>query len=198
MLVTPCSRDLRSRAPPTRRMNRAGKRSGPRAWIGPWPSVSPTQAEPLDQRPVARDVGALQVLQQPATLTHEDQQTATAVVVVLVLLEVLGEVLDALREHRDLDLGGARVALAGRVLGHDLLLRCGVEWHVAPSVLVARRSGAGSPGLYRSAAVRTASTSVTAPQRPHRITPGPTSALTTHVPGGAGGQGFGVRVGSGT
>src|SRR3954454_14500504 len=142
MLVTPCSRDLRSRAPPTRRMNRAGKRSGPRAWIGPWPSVSPTQAEPLDQRAVARDVGALQVLQQPTALTDEDQQTPPAVVVVLVLLEVLGEVLDALRQHRDLDLGGARVALAGRVLGHDSLLRCGVECHVAPSLLVARRSGA--------------------------------------------------------
>src|SRR3954453_291807 len=88
--------------------------------------TSPAQAEPLDQRAVARDVGALQVLQEPAALAHQDEQTTTAVVVVLVLLEVLRQVPDARREHRDLDLGRARVPLARRVLGHDLLLGGGV------------------------------------------------------------------------
>src|SRR3954462_10129023 len=146
MLVTPCSRDLSSRAPPTRRMNRAGTRNGPRSWIGPWPSVSPAQAEPLDQRAVTRDVGALQVLQQPAALTDEDQQTPTAVVVVLVGLEVLGEVLDALREHRDLDLRGTGVALVRGVLGHDALLGGTVEGHGSPCVSLRDAPGHVHPG----------------------------------------------------
>ena len=69
------------------------------------------QAEALDQRAVALDVDALQVAQEPAALADQQQQAAAAVVVVLVLTRVLGEVEDALREQRDLDLGGAGVAL---------------------------------------------------------------------------------------
>ncbi|BDZ61417.1 hypothetical protein GCM10025873_12080 [Demequina sediminis] len=68
-------------------------------------------------------------------------------VVVLVLLEVLGEVLDALREHRDLNLGGTGVALAGCVLGHDGLLHCCVERHC---VLSFGRC-AEHPGLFTGA-----------------------------------------------
>jgi hypothetical protein len=45
------------------------------------------------------------------------------VVVVLVLLQVLGELRDAVREQRDLDLGGTGVALGQGVLADDLLLR---------------------------------------------------------------------------
>ena len=53
---------------------------------------SAAQAEALDDRAVALDVGLLQVVQQPTALADEQQQATTAVVVVLVLLEVLGEV----------------------------------------------------------------------------------------------------------
>jgi hypothetical protein len=44
------------------------------------------------------------------------------VVVVLVLLEVLGEVADAVAEQRDLHFRGTGVALGRGVLGDDLLL----------------------------------------------------------------------------
>ena len=54
--------------------------------------MSAAQAETLDDRAVALDLGLLQVVEQPATLADEEQQPTTAVVVVLVRLEVLGEV----------------------------------------------------------------------------------------------------------
>src|SRR4051794_10966918 len=50
------------------------------------------KTQPLDERAVAVDVGLLQVLQQAATAPHEREQTTTGVVVVLVQLEVLGQV----------------------------------------------------------------------------------------------------------
>ena len=86
-------------------------------------------AEALDDRAVALDVGLHQVLEQAATLADQQQQAAPAVVVVLVGLEVLGQVGDATGEHRDLDLGAAGVAGLGAVLGDDLLLGGGVERH---------------------------------------------------------------------
>src|SRR5690606_41551690 len=55
---------------------------------------SSADAELLDQGPVAGDVFVAQVLEQALTLADLQQQTTTAVVVVLVHLEVLGEVID--------------------------------------------------------------------------------------------------------
>jgi len=78
--------------------------------------------EALDERAVPVDVGGLQVLEQAATLSDQQQQAAPAVVVVLVGLEVLGQVRDALAQQCDLDLGAAGVALTGSVLGDDGLL----------------------------------------------------------------------------
>ena len=122
--------------------------------------MSATQAEARDHRAVALDVGLLQVVQETATLAHEQQQTTTAVVVVLVHLEVFGEVRDAVAQERDLHLGGTGVALDGGVLGNDLLLGICVSTnrHVELPIfrLVARRAGACSPGHSGSAAVVTA------------------------------------------
>ena len=67
-------------------------------------------------------------------------------VVVLVHLEVLGEVGDALGEHRHLDLGGTGVALMRGVLGHDLLLHGGVEGHGSPWVSLRGAPGRVHPG----------------------------------------------------
>jgi hypothetical protein len=88
-----------------------------------------TQAQALNQRTVALDVNLLEVAKEATTLTHEEKQSTTRVVVVLVDLAVLGEVEDALREHRHLNLGGTGVALVGGVLGHDGLLNVWRERH---------------------------------------------------------------------
>lgn len=63
-----------------------------------------TDAKALDDRPVTGDFGFGQVLQQPTTLPNKEQQPATAVVIMLMGLQVLGEVRNATREHRDLNL----------------------------------------------------------------------------------------------
>src|SRR5215469_1961292 len=95
-------------------------------------AVLPTQAEALDERPVAADVGVAQVGQQATAAADQQQQPAAAVVVVLVHLEVLVQVVDPAGHERDLDLRRTGVTLTGRVLRKDLLLDFGVERHVAP------------------------------------------------------------------
>ena len=80
------------------------------------------QSETLDQRPVTVDVDVLEVAEQTTALTDHQEQTTTRVVVVLVLLQVLCKVLDALRQHRDLHLGGSGVTGVRRVLFDDRLL----------------------------------------------------------------------------
>ena len=73
-----------------------------------------------DDRSVAVDVLLGQVVQQAAALADHHEKAAAGVIVVLVGAQVLGELLDAVGEDRDLDLGGAGVALMGGVLGDEL------------------------------------------------------------------------------
>ena len=103
-----CSVVVSSRNAPTRRVSAF--------------RVSASQAEAGDDRAVALDLGLLQVSQEATALPHEEQQSPTAVVVVLVLLEVLGEVGDAVAQQRDLHLGGTGVAIGRGVKGDELLL----------------------------------------------------------------------------
>jgi hypothetical protein len=72
---------------------------------------SPPEPELGDDSPVALDVGALQVVQQPATLADQLQQPAPRIVVVGVRLEVVGEVIDPFAEDGDLDFGRSGVLL---------------------------------------------------------------------------------------
>src|SRR5579884_1105386 len=69
------------------------------------------EAELLDEGAVALEVRPLQVVQEPAAATDQLEQAATRVVVVLVRAQVLGQGVDPLGQHRDLDLGRARVRL---------------------------------------------------------------------------------------
>ena len=71
----------------------------------------PTQAVGGDDRPVPLDVVLLDVVEQVAAATDQHQQASPAVVVLLVHLEVLVEVVDALGEKRDLHLGGPGVGV---------------------------------------------------------------------------------------
>src|SRR5919201_4037281 len=96
------------------------------------PPRSAAQAEALDERPVACDVGGLEVAEQPAPAADHLQQAAARVVVVLVDPQVLGELVDAGGEQGHLDLGRAGVALLGRVLRDDLGLVV-LDQHAATS-----------------------------------------------------------------
>ena len=66
-------------------------------------------AELLDELTVLVDVVLLDVGEETTTLTDEHEQTAAGVEVLLVGLHVLGELLDALGQNGDLNLGVAGV-----------------------------------------------------------------------------------------
>src|ERR1051325_10161079 len=83
----------------------------------------PPQAELLDQVSVALEVTLLQVLQEAATPADELEQASARMVVFRVSSEMLGELVDASREERDLHVGRAGVLLAAPVLADDVLLR---------------------------------------------------------------------------
>src|SRR5690625_6965887 len=88
-----------------------------RTWCGPDRLVAlSAQAESFDQRAVALDLVVPQVTEQPAALADQQQQAPAGVVVMLMGLEVFGQVGDPLGQQRDLDLRGAGVALVGGVV----------------------------------------------------------------------------------
>ena len=84
------------------------------------------QTELFDQGLVALVVFALQVVQQAAAAVDQLQQATTAVVVLLVGLEVAAEVLDAGGQQSDLDFRGAGVVGAAGVVGNHFL---GIDGH---------------------------------------------------------------------
>src|SRR5690606_38216359 len=83
--------------------------------------TSATQAQLLDQALVALVVLALEIVEQAAAAVDQLQEAAAAVVILLVDLEVLGQLLDAGGQQGDLDLRRAGVVGAARVVGNNLL-----------------------------------------------------------------------------
>ena len=75
-----------------------------------------SQTQLADDRAITLDVNLLQVVQKVSSVTDHLLKTAAAVEVLLVGLQVLGQVCDAVGEDRDLNLGRARVSLVGCVL----------------------------------------------------------------------------------
>jgi hypothetical protein len=71
-------------------------------------SLSP-QAEPGYERSVTLDVLITQVAKQPPPFADHHQKASPTVVILLVGPQVLGEVVDALGEQRNLNLGRTRV-----------------------------------------------------------------------------------------
>src|SRR6266480_3129 len=93
-------------------------------------SRSIPESEFLDDSPVALDVGALHVIQQATTTSDHPQQTAPAVMILLVDAEVIVEIVDPVCENRDLYPCGSGVPLRGAIL----LNCCGfVESHAVKS-----------------------------------------------------------------
>jgi len=68
---------------------------------------------------ITLDVLLFEVVEQAAALTNHLEQTTTGVVILLVELEVLVEVVDALGQQSDLNLGGTGVALVAFELFDD-------------------------------------------------------------------------------
>ena len=81
-----------------------------------------SQAELADDRAVTLDVVLLQVVQQTSSATDHLLKTAAAVEILLVSLEVLGQVSDAVGQNSNLYLGRTCVALVGSVLLDNVVL----------------------------------------------------------------------------
>ena len=81
-----------------------------------------------DDRTVPLDVLVHQIVQHLAALTDHLQQATTAVVVVLVNLQVLGELLDAGGQNGDLDLGGTGVRGVGAVASSSSSYSGSIRW----------------------------------------------------------------------
>ena len=78
--------------------------------------------ELADDLTVPVGVGRLKVVQQPAPLGDEHQESAARAVVLLVRLEMLSQLADTLAENSDLDLGAARIRRMGAELMDDISL----------------------------------------------------------------------------
>ena len=81
-----------------------------------------SEFERSNDRSVTLDVFGFEVVQKTAALTDHLQKTAAGVVIVLVHFEVFVEVVDALGEECDLDLGRTRVTLVCGKFRNDLCL----------------------------------------------------------------------------
>src|SRR3954447_3774117 len=96
------------------------------------PAALTAQAELADERAVALEVVLLEVVEEATAAADEHQQAAARMVVVLVLAQMLGQVIDPMREQRHLDLGLAGVVLVLAEPRDDVaLFLCGhahVRW----------------------------------------------------------------------
>ena len=81
-----------------------------------------TEAEGLNDSTITIDVVIVEILQQLAALSYEHRQRTGRVVVLVVLLQVLCQVRDAIAEEGNLGLCGTCVGSALAILTEDLLL----------------------------------------------------------------------------
>src|SRR5437867_11499342 len=115
---------------------------------------SPADSELVDERAVALGVLVLEVLEQPSALADQHQEATPRVVVLGVLLEVIGETVDPLRQERDLDLRRPGVALMDAELVDQALLLVDGQRHGEPPPIATPRGAAsartGSKRLFLS------------------------------------------------
>ena len=78
-----------------------------------------SDAKLLDQRTILVKIRLLEIIQKASSLTDHLQKAAGAVVVLRVLLDVVGQFTDALRQDGDLNFRLAGVALKAAVLVDD-------------------------------------------------------------------------------
>jgi len=70
-----------------------------------------TQIELLSDCLITVDVSCVEVIQQTAALADHQEQAATGTMVLLVYLQVFGEMVDALREQGNLHIRRTRIPL---------------------------------------------------------------------------------------
>ena len=69
------------------------------------------QLEPLGDRLITRQIGMMEIIQQATALSDHDQEAAAGAVVLDILLQMFGQMIDALGQKSDLHVSGPCVAL---------------------------------------------------------------------------------------
>ncbi len=105
------------------------------------------QAEFSNQRLVAFSVLAIQVIKETPALRDELQQTTTGMIVLLVVLEMFGQVLDAFGKYSNLDFRRSGIALGRGIFLHQFLLAFSSNRHRAfPFSQKFKETGRPQPG----------------------------------------------------
>jgi len=91
------------------RKKREGGPEGPPTTLAPETQLG-------DDCTVALDIETLDIVKKAATTTYQHEKPTTAVMVLFVDLQVLGEVIDAITEERNLYLGRTGIGLVGTVI----------------------------------------------------------------------------------
>ena len=86
------------------------------------PKLLLAQVQLLDDRAVTLDIDLLQVTKKVTSVADHLQHAATAVVVLVVCLQMLGKSIDAVGQNSDLNLRRTSVALVGGILRNNGLL----------------------------------------------------------------------------
>lgn len=86
--------------------------------------VLPTQTQLGNDLAISLDVATSDVVEKATTSSDHHQKSAATVMVVRMLLQVLGQMVDAFREQRDLYLGGTRIGSVRPMLCDRLVLGC--------------------------------------------------------------------------
>ena len=81
-----------------------------------------SNVELFDDRTIAVDVYLGQVVQKISSVTNHLQQTATGVMIIGVLLQMLGQLIDPSGQDRDLDLGRTSVCIVQLISGDNRIL----------------------------------------------------------------------------
>src|SRR5712692_10051989 len=98
---------------------RVGRGFSPSGRAEARPTLFP-DSEFVDDRPVALLVRLLQIVEKTATASDQLEQSAPAVVVLRMRLEMLRQIADAIRQKCDLHLRRAGVVVVGAILRNQI------------------------------------------------------------------------------
>ena len=115
---------------------RCGYRQGSGAKSRPLPILDAellSDMELFDDSSVSFNVNFLEVVEKVSSVTYHLEKSTTAVVILVVVLEVLCKIVDSVCENRDLYLGRTCVAFVCSVLFNNclLFLCCHFSFHLS-------------------------------------------------------------------
>jgi hypothetical protein len=90
---------------------------------------SATKAEAADQGTVPSVIHPTQIVEQPAPFADQPEKALTGVAIMYVRLEVLGKILNAGRQQRNLHFGRTGIVRTAPVLGNDIGFLLHVQRH---------------------------------------------------------------------